>query len=447
MAISQPQMLMYIFTKTISPRLEYVLKYIFTDLLGLELEITDTKDDFGQHPGVRIAYSEETFPDSLQIFPSGLLFESEIREFEVPVSTYNDTCILFPSEGKGFLPFDIFSAVFYMLSRYEEYLPFQADLHGRFRAEKCLAYQHGFLDTPVVNIWVEWLKEGLTRQYPDIAFKKREFRFIPTIDIDQAYAYRHKGFVRITGGLGKALIKGKLKEVRKRLLVLSRLRKDPFDTFDEIISVHQEYGLSAIWFILFGRYGSYDKNLPVSNRHFRKLVTGLQQHGRIGIHPSYASHDNSLKLKTEVYHLSHLLGEPVSISRQHFLKLSIPHTYRNLISLGITEDYTLGYAHSSGFRAGICDPFPFYDLEKEEETPLTLYPFTIMDGTLKDILHLTPDEAIEALDIFIEKVRAVKGTFISIWHNESLSGQRRWKGWRRVYEEMAKIACHTRESL
>ena len=40
----------------------------------------------------------------------------------------------------------------------------------------------------------------------------------------------------------------------------------------------------------------------------------------------------------------------------------------------------------------------------------------------------------------INQVKSVNGTFISLWHNESLSDQKRWKGWRRVYEEMIKYA-------
>jgi hypothetical protein len=31
-------------------------------------------------------------------------------------------------------------------------------------------------------------------------------------------------------------------------------------------------------------------------------------------------------------------------------------------------------------------------------------------------------------------VRKVNGPFTAVWHNESLSNQDRWKGWRLVFE-------------
>jgi hypothetical protein len=40
----------------------------------------------------------------------------------------------------------------------------------------------------------------------------------------------------------------------------------------------------------------------------------------------------------------------------------------------------------------------------------------------------------------IKEIKAVNGTFISLWHNESLSNDKRWIGWHQVYEEMIKEA-------
>ena len=40
--------------------------------------------------------------------------------------------------------FDVFSASFYLVSRYEEYLPYVKDMYERFQAENSLAYKHNF---------------------------------------------------------------------------------------------------------------------------------------------------------------------------------------------------------------------------------------------------------------------------------------------------------------
>jgi len=44
------------------------------------------------------------------------------------------------------------------------------------------------------------------------------------------------------------------------------------------------------------------------------------------------------------------------------------------------------------------------------------------------------------IKFIIDKVKKVNGTFISLWHNESLSEKWRWKGWRIVYDRLLEYA-------
>ena len=81
-------------------------------------------------------------------------------------------------------------------------------------------------------------------------------------------------------------------------------------------------------------------------------------------------------------------------------------------------------------------PFRFYDLMDECETQLLIHPFILMDVTLRQYLGLNPGEAIIRINRLVEKVKAVNGIFTSLWHNESLSEQGVWRGWRRVFESM-----------
>jgi hypothetical protein len=120
--------------------------------------------------------------------------------------------------------------------------------------------------------------------------------------------------------------------------------------------------------------------------------------------------------------------------------LNFPATYRNLINLDIADDYSMGYASQIGFRAGIADTFPFYDLDSDTATHLQIHPFAVMDGTLADYLQIHVDEALQKIKPLIDETKAVKGTFMSIWHNVSLSNQGKWKDWRNVYEEMIQYA-------
>ncbi len=135
-----------------------------------------------------------------------------------------------------------------------------------------------------------------------------------------------------------------------------------------------------------------------------------------------------------------MLNRQIVKSRQHFLRLSLPETYQNLADLDITDDFTLGYAQQPGFRAGIANSFLFYDLDHDMPTNLRIHPFTVMDGTLRDYMLLTPQQATEQIKSLIRTVKSVDGTFISLWHNESLSDQKRWTGWKDVYLQLVQEA-------
>ncbi len=192
---------------------------------------------------------------------------------------------------------------------------------------------------------------------------------------------------------------------------------------------------------MFGHYGHFDKNINTRNRIFRFLIKKISDYAQIGIHPSYYTNENPEMLKREIKNLEMVVNKDITQSRQHFLRLNLPITYRNLIEEDITDDYSMGYAALPGFRAGICNSYNFYDLDIEIETKLRIHPFMVMDGTLKDYMNLTPTDAIEQVKHLISEVRKVNGTFTSLWHNESLSDEKRWKGWRKVYEELLKEAA------
>jgi hypothetical protein len=205
--------------------------------------------------------------------------------------------------------------------------------------------------------------------------------------------------------------------------------------------VNKQNHISPVFFFQVGRYGRYDKNIAPSSPAMRKLIQKIASEYPLGIHPSYQSNENTDLLRDEIATLNGIINKPVTRSRQHFLKLSFPETYQRLISFGITDDYTMGYANLPGFRAGTCTPFPFYDLSMEQETALIIHPFQVMDGTLNQYLKLSPLEAIDYISKINAEVRKVNGTFVSLWHNESLSEMREWTGWQDVFYALTKTAA------
>ncbi len=389
---------------------------------------------FHDFKGPKMVYGINSEDHPLFFGSAKLLFESGLNSQELTTVEYKGVQVPFPVYRKETkLPFDVFAAAFYFVSRYEEYMPYRKDEYGRYTAHESFAYKHGFLQKPIINIWAYDLVSIIQQHYPDFVPNFQQFQYIPTYDVDQAWSYYEKGITRNIGGLLRNIWQFDLQKIGQRFRVLIGREKDPFDTFDYQFELQKQYNLKPIYFILFAQLGPFDKNISPSNNTFRALIKSLADKAHIGIHLSYASNENPDLIKSESKDLENVIKVEITRSRQHYLKLHLPETYRNLLALDLMDDYTMGYAAEPGFRAGICTPFYFYDLDYETETKLQVFPFAVMDGTLRDYRDVGIEEAKAIIQSLIYEVKAVNGTFISLWHNESLSDQDRWKGWREVY--------------
>ncbi len=430
-----------IYTSKQSARLKYTFKLIFERLLGASIEFTGSQDFFMSYDGIKINYSGEDLERGVFFASSPLLFERRINGEEPATIEFDGIKVLFPVYQKtSALPFDPFAASFYLASRYEEYLPYKPDRYGRFTADGSLASKHGFLEKPVINIWAAKIRDIIMQYYPGTEFIKGEYQYVSTIDIDAAWSYKGKSLWRTGGGIARDFLHSDWNALKERIAVRLGRRKDPFDTFDYQLEMKKKLGFRSLYFVLFADYGPLDKNISFRNNRFQILIKSLADYAEVGIHPGFASNKEHWRLPQEVKRLSTVLNREITFSRQHFLKLNFPETYRNLLSLDIRNDYTMGFAAQPGFRAGICSPYPFFDLEHNKETKLMIHPFAFMDGTLKDYLNLDAETAIRKIKQLVDEVRAVNGTFISLWHNDSLSNTGAWAGWRTVYEEMLHYA-------
>jgi len=429
-----------IYTTSVTTRLRYTFDLLFKDLLGTGYRFISSAEEFKKYSGPKISYGDHPIDDEIFIYAAKLLFEKGIEDQQISVFDWNGVKAFFATHPKYVFPFDPFAASFYLVSRYEEYLPHLRDMHDRYDTMESLAYQKNFLGKPLVNIYAYLIRDLLISRYPYLKFPERKYRYISTIDIDNAWAFLQKGFMRTAGAYARSLVKLDIDDLTERTKVLTRLAKDPYDTYDYQFELQKKYRFRTIYFFLLGEYGVNDKNVPVDSRKFRSLIKSIADYAEAGIHPSYGSNKNPGRLKKELNELSKILKREVTKSRQHFLVLKLPETYRRLIELDITDDYTMGYALQVGFRASICTPFYFYDLDNEQITNLRIHPFAVMDATLKYYMKVAPGDAMNYILPLIKEVKAVNGDFISLWHNESLSENKMWAGWRKVYEQMVIAA-------
>lgn len=426
-----------VYSSQISNRLRYTLQFIFEDVCKIDYEICSDIQKFEQSTKVKINYSVKNFEfKTYQISPFGLLELEGVSPVELPYETNLNEFKLFPVKNSEH-GFDLFSAVFYFISRYEEYLPFKKDKHGRFEANASFAFQTGILDRPIVDEWILDFKNKLKLKFPEITFPEHEFEVIPTIDIDQIFAIKGKSIVRFLKPVLISIINLKFTHLLYLFKVRLGIIDDPFDQIQNFEYLHRKYGLSAWYFILFSKkYTKHDVNISIKNVHFRKRLKELNRTANIGIHPSYHSRYDYKLIDEEIHNLSNVINTQISASRQHFLKMRMPNTYKSLLSLGISDEFTMGFASMPGFRAGTSHSFKFFDLKHEQITFLRVHPFCVMDATFKTYLNCSEEEAFIMIKDLIDKLKKVNGKFTTLWHNESLSGYGVWKGWQNLYERI-----------
>ncbi len=426
-----------------TPRLRYVLDLFFQQILGnVTWKLTAQLDLFLAAADVaKFNYSATVLPDIPQLLPHGLLSEKGIHPLDVQPQNYQGRMAAFFVCPNDFCkeicyPFDLFSWCFYLVSRYEEYLAFEADAWGRFPATQSIAFQQDFLQRPIVNEWVwDWATQ-LQVFYPALTFKPRPYGFTPSYDIDHAFAFAYKPLWRQIGAWGRNRWQGDQESLQLRRATRRNPEADPYNVYAYLQQLAQHYQDEPLFFWLLGDYGPHDKNLPYDLPEMHELVRSQTRYGNAGLHPSFASNASLTQLRLEAKRLRKILHHPAERSRQHYLKLHWPTTYQRLLQIGIRHDYSMGYARALGFRASIATPFIWYDLTQETATPLLIHPFAVMDVTLNTYLQLSPAAAIEAVLPLIAHSKAVHGQFIPVWHNSSLCEAWQWKGWRAVYERV-----------
>ena len=160
--------------------------------------------------------------------------------------------------------------------------------------------------------------------------------------------------MRTIGGVFTDLIRFNLKNIYTRFLVIFRLKKDPYDTFNWIINKQKQVTDKFLFFFLVGKFSTYDKNISLIKQPFINIIKLVSDYSKIGLKLSFFALSNLDILKNEKADIESITNRDLTISRNSFSKVNLPINYRNLIKLNIREDYTMGYVNKNGFRASTC---------------------------------------------------------------------------------------------
>lgn len=420
-----------VYTPKITRRIEYIFKHIFINIIGLNVDFTSEVNEFVSFEGPKLSYAPKRLSNEFYIKSNSILLEQGFSDIEIDVKDWDESKCFFYNEN-GTVPFDIFAASFYLISRYEEYLPHLKDVYGRFSFQESIAHKNNFLEEPVIDIWAYKLKESLCSFFPNVIFDDRKFKLKTIIDVPSVYYYKNKGFLRTIGGVFTDLARLKPKNIYTRLLVIFRLQKDPYDTFNWIVNKQKQVSDKFLFFFLVGKFSTYDKNISLIKQPFVNIIKLVSDYSIIGLKLSFFALNNLNILKKEKADIESITNRDLTISRNSFSKVNLPINYRNLIKLNIREDYTMGYVNKIGFRASTCTPFLFYDIDNDIQTPLLINPYNLMDYSLLNINSFL-DKKEKVIEI-IKKVKSVNGTFTSIFHNYSFSNDSRWKRFKEIFE-------------
>ena len=398
-----------------SPRLAYTLDFIFNHFFDCGFDLN---------------------PDSHQNLPciSYNNSSSDINNLSIPASSYLSSTDILP-DPEAINPdspaFDIFAFVFYFLSRAEEY-DFQSDdSFHRFTSAK--SHFGDQISKPLVDIQVLKFAEAIREKLNINLTRRSTFTCIHTVDIDQFYAFKNKSLKRTIGGLVSSTLKANVNNLKDRKNSLTK-GDDPYDSFDFLQSQSKDF--TSFYFILVGNYDKIDNALDITQNEIKDQLHLLDTQATIGLHPSVSSRNADSVLTKEKQTLESVMNKKILHSRQHFLQLNFPETYRQLIKQGIQHDHSLGYHDAIGFRAGTSNPFYWFDLNKNQATELMIHPLLAMDVTLKKYLQLQPDQAITQVKKLINQCKEVDAPFSLLWHNSSFYEAEGWGGWKEVYLEI-----------
>jgi hypothetical protein len=313
-----------IFTLKNTPRLKYIADLLLNEILGLKCEIVTDRRRLGKFPVIN--YSDINIPGSFTVRPVPLLFENGVRQQDVTVSYWRGLPVFFRSPADADLPFDIFGASFYLVSRYEEYLKFIPDQYGRFRSVDSAALIYGFLDIPVVDFWTRELANSLVMKFQKLTFRRNEYKALVTFDIDEPFAYLGKNIIGNISGLFHD-ITSRSRNPGKRLGCLTHRENDPYEVFDYMTGSAERNNTMIKFFFPVGNHSEFDKNPSWKNEIYRSLIKEVSERFDVGLHPSCKASGSYPLVRSELQRINTITGKECRSSRFHYLKISMPASF------------------------------------------------------------------------------------------------------------------------
>lgn len=320
---------------------------------------------------------------------------------------------------------DLPATAFFLLSRYEEIcLRHVRDTHGRFPGKASLLYRNNLIFRPILDEYTvlvrNWLREAGVFLPPQA---QKIGKVWLTHDIDAPfYCKSVRSFFREAfGGRGVA---------NAFRLFTQKREADPYYSFpwmmeqDMACKQVTDFPVQIVYFLKAGGGTVHDRPVyRLRSRRIRHLIAYLQaQKVSFGLHGSYFSGGMKADPK-EKHRLESAIDKKIFFFRNHFLRSCEPEHFLSLEAMGITDDFTMGYADVAGFRLGTSRPCIWIDPNTGRLTRLVLHPLTVMDSSLSDLQYMGLDEetARKYCTLLFHPIRQYGGEVCLLWHNTTVS--------------------------
>lgn len=409
------------------PERTYAVRILFQHFLGLDVEIQtmEISKTIVTWSNKRIVFNDTLWScnDSLEYLnedklPKVIYAKNEfIVESNIPIIYGTSELECLPD--KIHCGIDVLASIFFMLTRWEEYVVKERDEYDRFIGKNSIAFKNDFLNRPVVNEYVEFVWKMLLSLGFKGKRKKRHFALVLTHDVDEPFM-RFR-FLKVSKYVIQALLKGHLKEA---LGYLPAYFKDPYDTYGFLMNVSETLNTKSHFYFMSSDWHTNEfKKSPYLSRHLELIISRIKKRNHIiGFHPGYFSVESLRNWNLEKEWIDSIIKEPILEGRQHFLRFFIPDTFTFWERNGMMLDSSLSYHDIEGFRCGTGDEFPVFDIISRCEYRLSERPLIVMDGTLVSYRKYTVREIQDIMTYYINLGRKYSMCVTFLFHNSSFIG-------------------------
>ena len=429
----------------------YIFDVIFSEFLGLEYEVSFADDaksveivlekgsvtlsDAFFSMDKSLWLTEKSMPETplKKVNKKDFPFDFKSVADDIPVIYGDENPEIIQDDSVIKIGIDIFGSAFFMLTRYEEVVSKERDIHGRFPASASIAFKENFLTRPIVNEYVEILWSALAKLDPELVRKERKFELVLTHDVDKPFKFLFmspKRFVKLLAAdlLKRRSFKQAFRDFCGFITVKSgKTECDPYNTFNKIMDFSEEIGVKSHFYFIAENYGKLlNSDYDLNNEKIVEIIENIKKRGHVaGLHASYDAAHDAEKMKKEAAKFLEIAGKVgldtgLLEARHHFLRVSVPESWRIMEECGIKRDLSLSFADHAGFRSGTCYEYPLFDLHAGKKLNLIEIPLIVMECSVIDERYMNcgvGEKSFEFIKYLMNTTALFNGKFVLLWHN------------------------------